>query len=111
MESGTLRFELAPHVVVSDPHVECLSVNERGFFLFVWWRSLGLELRTLQSRRSIASSPFLSFFFFFLPLLGFELRAYTSPFFVMSFFEIGSRELFARAGFEPDPSDLCLLSS
>jgi hypothetical protein len=43
--------------------------------------------------------------FFFL-LLGFELRAYTlshstSPIFVMGFFEIGSRELFAQVGFEP----------
>jgi hypothetical protein len=36
----------------------------------------------------------------FLARLGFELRAYTmSPFFVMGFYEIGIRELFARAGF------------
>jgi hypothetical protein len=40
---------------------------------------------------------------------GFELRAYTlsystSPIFVMGFFEIGSRELFAQAGFEPPSS-------
>jgi hypothetical protein len=34
--------------------------------------------------------------FFFLTVLGFELRAYTtSPFLVASFFGIGSRELFA----------------
>jgi hypothetical protein len=38
-------------------------------------------------------------------VLGFELRAYTSnhttsPVFVMSFFEIGSHELFALSGFE-----------
>jgi hypothetical protein len=46
---------------------------------------------------------------FFLVVLGFELRAYTlshstSPFFLKGFFEIGSRELFAKAGFEPRPS-------
>jgi hypothetical protein len=44
--------------------------------------------------------------FFFFEVLGFELRAYTlshstRPFFVMVFFKIGSHELFARAGFEP----------
>jgi hypothetical protein len=34
-------------------------------------------------------------------VLGLEIRAYSiSPFFVMGFFEIGSRELFAWAGFE-----------
>jgi hypothetical protein len=44
---------------------------------------------------------------FFFAILGLELRTYTlshsiSPFvFVMGFFEIGPRELFARAGFEP----------
>jgi hypothetical protein len=49
----------------------------------------------------------LSFFFF--SVLGFELRAYTlrhsiSPFFVMNFFEIGSRKLFSLVGFEPQSS-------
>jgi hypothetical protein len=44
-------------------------------------------------------------FFFFFTVLGFELRAYTSshsttPFFVKDFFETGSHELFAQAGFE-----------
>jgi hypothetical protein len=44
--------------------------------------------------------------FFFLEVLGFELRAYTlihsiSLIFVMDSFEIGSHELFAQAGFEP----------
>jgi hypothetical protein len=44
---------------------------------------------------------FFFFFFFFLWLLGFELKAYTfshsaGPIFVMGFFEIGSRELFAQ---------------
>jgi hypothetical protein len=43
--------------------------------------------------------------FFFFAVLGFELRAFilshsTSPFFVLGFFEIGSQELFAQAGFE-----------
>jgi hypothetical protein len=43
---------------------------------------------------------------FLFAVLGFELRAYTlsystSPFFVMGFFEIGSQELLAWAGFEP----------
>jgi hypothetical protein len=48
----------------------------------------------------------LFFFFFFFTVLGFELRAFTvshstSPIFVEGFFfEIGSRELFAQAGFE-----------
>jgi hypothetical protein len=51
-------------------------------------------------------------------VLGLELRASTlshstslDHFFVLSIFEIGSHELFAWAGFEPDPPDLCLLSS
>jgi hypothetical protein len=53
--------------------------------------------------------PFSSSFFFFLAVLGLELRAYTlshstSPFLVMGFFEIGSHELFAWAGFEPQSS-------
>jgi hypothetical protein len=44
-------------------------------------------------------------FFFFFPVLELELRAFTlshstSPIFVKSFFEIGSRELFAWPGFE-----------
>jgi hypothetical protein len=48
-------------------------------------------------------------FFFFFVVLGLELRAYalshsTSPFFVMGVFEIGSQELFAWAGFEPQSS-------
>jgi hypothetical protein len=53
-------------------------------------------------------------FFFFFVVLGFEPRTYTlshstSPFFVKGFFfEIGSRKLFALAGF--DLPDLCLLS-
>jgi hypothetical protein len=39
-------------------------------------------------------------------VLGFEHRAYilshfTSPFFVMGIFDIGSQELFAQVGFEP----------
>jgi hypothetical protein len=47
----------------------------------------------------------LSFFFFFFVVLGPELRAYTlshstKPFFVVGFFEIGSQELFAWAGFK-----------
>jgi hypothetical protein len=47
-------------------------------------------------------------FFLFLAVLGLELRAYTlsqsiSPFFE-GFFEIGSSELFAQAGFEPRSS-------
>jgi hypothetical protein len=42
---------------------------------------------------------------FFFSLLGFELRAHImSHFFVMAFFEIGSDELFVRAGFEPQSS-------
>jgi hypothetical protein len=50
---------------------------------------------------------------FFFAVLRLELRAHTlshstSPFFVMSFFEIGPRKLFDQAGFR-DPPDLCLL--
>jgi hypothetical protein len=46
------------------------------------------------------------FFFFFFAVLSLELRAYTlilslSLFFVVGFFEIGSRELFAWTDFEP----------
>jgi hypothetical protein len=42
-------------------------------------------------------------------VLGLELRAYTlshstNLYFVKGFFEIGSRELFAQAGFEPQSS-------
>jgi hypothetical protein len=45
--------------------------------------------------------------------LGFELRAYilshsTSPF--LGFFEIGFHKLFAQAGFECNPPELCFLS-
>jgi hypothetical protein len=45
------------------------------------------------------------FKFIFFAVLGLELRACTlshstSPFFVMSFFEIGSCDLFAWAGFQ-----------
>jgi hypothetical protein len=49
-------------------------------------------------------------------VLGFELRVYhlshsTSPVLALGIFEIGSLKLFAWANFDPDPSDLCLLSS
>jgi hypothetical protein len=38
-------------------------------------------------------------------VLGLELRAYTSLFLcVLGIFKIGSRELFARAGFKPQSS-------
>jgi hypothetical protein len=42
-------------------------------------------------------------------VLGFELKActlshFTSPAFVIGIFEIGSQELFAWAGFEPQSS-------
>jgi hypothetical protein len=56
---------------------------------------------------SFVDSKILSGFFVFVcVVLGFELRAYTlshstSPFFIMGFFKIGSRELFAWAGLEP----------
>jgi hypothetical protein len=38
--------------------------------------------------------------FFFFPVLGFKLRVFTSPLFVMGFLKIGSCELFALAGFK-----------
>jgi hypothetical protein len=48
------------------------------------------------------------FFFFFLMILGFELRAYTlshfTSTFCVGFFKIGSRELFAWVVFEPQSS-------
>jgi hypothetical protein len=48
-------------------------------------------------------------FYFFFAALGFELKASTlshstSPLFVMGFFEIGSHELLAQAGFKPQAS-------
>jgi hypothetical protein len=55
--------------------------------------------------------------FVFFAVLGFELRTYTlshsaSPvFIVLVFFKMGSHELFAWAGLNQDPPDLCLLSS
>jgi hypothetical protein len=50
-----------------------------------------------------------SFFDFFFVVLELELGAFTlshstSPFVVMGFFEIGSSELFAQAGFKPRSS-------
>jgi hypothetical protein len=52
---------------------------------------------------------FFCFDLFFFAVLGFKLRAYTlshstSYFFVKDFFETGSLELFAQAGFEPRSS-------
>jgi hypothetical protein len=49
-------------------------------------------------------------------VLGFELRAYTlshfhQPFFVMGFYEIRSRKLFARAGLEPGTTILLISAS
>jgi hypothetical protein len=49
------------------------------------------------------------FIYLFIAVLELELRAYTlnhstSPFFVKGFFKIGSRELFAQGGFEPQSS-------
>jgi hypothetical protein len=47
-------------------------------------------------------------FFIYIAVLGLELRGYTLShppvLFVMIFFEIGSLELFAQAGFEPKSS-------
>jgi hypothetical protein len=48
---------------------------------------------------------YLIYFFLCVLVLGLELRAFTlshstNPFFVKGFFEIGSCELFAQAGFE-----------
>jgi hypothetical protein len=58
------------------------------------------EWAFLQLVRSVKSKEKFYFTFFFLAVLCFELRAYTlshstGPFFVMGFFEIGSRVLFA----------------
>jgi hypothetical protein len=60
-------------------------------------------------RLNLTHHPFLQIQFFSLlfvfVVLGFELKAYTlshstSPFFVMSFFQIGYCELFSQADFE-----------
>jgi hypothetical protein len=72
-------------------------------------------LAEIPSFVSIKRHDTFLFFFFFL-VLGLELKPYTlnhsaSPFFVMDFFEVGAQELFAWAGFELDPPDLCFLSS
>jgi hypothetical protein len=47
--------------------------------------------------------------FLFFTVLGLELRVYT--FFMMGFFVIESPKLFAQAGQNHDPPDLCLLNS
>jgi hypothetical protein len=73
-----------------------------------------LQLFHIPSSITILSLPYVMTtvsLFFFLAVLGFELRAYTSSHSVMGFFEIGSRKLFAWAGFDGEPPDLCLLSS
>jgi hypothetical protein len=69
------------------------------------------EIQSLQfGRKDLeAFRGFFSFFLFFPAVLGFECRAFTlshstSSFFVKSFFEIGSLELFALAGFKPRSS-------
>jgi hypothetical protein len=58
----------------------------------------------------------MAFFFFFLVVLGLELRAYTlshstSPFFLKGIFEIGSLNYLPRLALNSNPPDLCLLSS
>jgi hypothetical protein len=60
---------------------------------------------TVWMLRLCFSELFGAFFFFFFSVLGLELRPFalshsTSPIFEMGFFEIGSYELFSRAGFE-----------
>jgi hypothetical protein len=55
-------------------------------------------------------------FFFFLVVLGFELRAYTlshstSPFCDGLFSKIETHKLFAQLASNCDPPDLCLLTS
>jgi hypothetical protein len=47
-------------------------------------------------------------FFFFFAVMGFELRVHTTS---LMFFEIGSCELFAQAGSNLEPPDLCRLIS
>jgi hypothetical protein len=49
--------------------------------------------------------------FSFPAVLVFELRAYTSPFSVMGFFEIVYETLFAWLASNHDPPDLCFLNS
>jgi hypothetical protein len=49
-------------------------------------------------------------FFFFSVLRAYIMSHSISPFLVLSFFEIGSRELFVQVGFKPWSSWVCLLS-
>uniref|UniRef100_A0A8C0WBV6 TRASH domain-containing protein n=1 Tax=Castor canadensis TaxID=51338 RepID=A0A8C0WBV6_CASCN len=64
-----------------------------------------LKKGVLNKSRCTICSKLGEVWIFFFPILGFELRTYTSshstsPFFVMGFCKIGSLELFAQAGFE-----------
>jgi hypothetical protein len=92
---------------------EFLKVDDRNTYLLyhVYHGSL-IHIHTnnflfLDRKKRLASNLWPNFSpFFFFPILGLELRAYTlrhstSPFFVMGFFDIGSGELFAQAGFKP----------
>jgi hypothetical protein len=42
---------------------------------------------------------------------GLHFEPLHQPFFVVGFFQEGSHKLFAQAGFEHDPPDLCFLNS
>jgi hypothetical protein len=85
---------------------------------------LGIKPKALHMLCKCSSAEFhpqlFSFLFYlfiyFFTVQGFELKDYTlshsaSPFFVMSFFEIESWELFALVGSNHSPPDLCLLNS
>jgi hypothetical protein len=82
------------------------------------WRAMGLQKRVFQSASSSSSVSFtwnlicLSrssnwdtqiYFFIYLAVLEFELRAYilSSPIFVVGIFKIDTHKLFAHADFEP----------
>jgi hypothetical protein len=74
----------------------CVSSDFTFFLFFQFW---GANADAKQDLR----------IFLFFPVLRLEVRAYTlshstSPIFCDGFFEIGSRKLFAWAGFEPPSS-------
>jgi hypothetical protein len=59
---------------------------------------LSLKFNVLKAELS-STTQILSYLFIYFVVLKFELRAFTQ-FFVIGFFEIGSHELFAHAGFK-----------
>jgi hypothetical protein len=76
---------------------QACSVHLRGHFLPQ--TALVCLTRSQLLLPALPSTVLTSFFFFFLGYWG--LSSGPPPLFVMGIFEIGSLELFTRAGFEP----------